>query len=82
MKQVHELSPDNDIDYCSIRLSANDKGDIMMDNDECCKKIVEDAGMEDCNPNKRPMGKELLPKIQQETIDEEFVNEEQKILHH
>ena len=51
------LSPAQALDYLSIRISTNDKGDIMLDNQAKIEEYLEQAGLADANPAKYPITK-------------------------
>ena len=40
IKEVNELTPDNPIDYCSIRVQMHTNGDISIDNDSFIERYL------------------------------------------
>lgn len=78
VKAIHVLTPDSEVDYCSLRIRMNTDGSLLVDNDACIDRILEDADMADCNPNKRSIHKEQLKAAYEEAADEVFVSEKDK----
>ena len=60
IKEINELTPDNLIDYCSIRVQQHRNGDISIDNDNFIEKMLEKRGISDCNSATRPINTDLL----------------------
>ena len=40
IKEINELTPDNPIDYCSIRVKMHTNGDVSIDNDSFIEKML------------------------------------------
>ena len=81
IKEFNELTPDNPIDYCSIRVQMHTNGDISIDNDSFIEKMLVKRNMADCNPTARPINTDLLMKAAQEREDGLILGSEAKTEH-
>ena len=70
IKQTQKLTRESPIDYCSIRVTLNDQGEIKLDNQAYIDKLVTEAGMTDCNTTKNPISKEMLKRAAEEQHDD------------
>ena len=74
-KGRHVLTPEDPIDYLSMRVSINHDDEVFIDNEEKIKKYLEANGMENCKPAKYPLDKVLLREM--ESCDEYMTGDEQ-----
>ena len=81
VKEVHELTPTTPIDYCSLRIQLLQSGDLTLDNEVYVDKILEAAGMTDCNVSKGPLSKDLLKIAAEEQKQGILLDAEGKALH-
>ena len=81
IKEVHELAVGSPIDYCSIRITLLENGDLTLDNQACVEKIVAGAGLTDCNAATMPISKSMLKTAAEQREDEDYVTAEEKTLH-
>lgn len=68
IKTIQVLTPETEIDYCSLRIRMGNDGSIYIDNDACIDRILQDAGLADCNPNKRPIHRDQLKSAYEERL--------------
>ena len=81
IKEINELTPDNPIDYCSIRIQKHANGDISIDNDTFIEKMLDKRNMTECNPASRPINTDLLKQAAQEREDGLILGSEAKTEH-
>lgn len=81
VNKIEELSVDKVIDYCSLNIQLMANGDITLDNRAYVEKILEEAGMTDCNIAKGPISKDLLKIAAQEQDEGLILCDEGKALH-
>ena len=74
-KGRHMLTPEDPIDYLSMRISINDKHQVFIDNAEKIKKYLELEGLENVNPAQYPLDKVILQEM--EDCDEYMTGAEQ-----
>ena len=60
VKETKRLSVGNPIDYLSVRIQLHLDGSITLDNKEKISGFLEQQGMRDCKPVRRPLTKEDL----------------------
>lgn len=57
------LTEDNPLDYLSIRISLDSKGNISLDNQVKIQPYLQEKGLLDCNPTRVPLQKATLQQI-------------------
>ena len=72
------MTRESPIDYCSIRVTLNDQGEIKLDNQAYIDKLVSEAGMTDCNTVKSPISKEMLKRAAEEQHDDILLADDEK----
>ena len=81
LKGWKQLTTENEIDYLSIRVTADAQGRIRLDNDEFVKKLLKKYEMEDCNPVKRPINKDTIQLMHQDMESANLTDEAGKTAH-
>ena len=76
-KGCNYLRPGSDLDYLSMRISTNEAGDIMLDNQLKIEKYLNDMGLTECNPTQEPIHKDWVKKIHDEQVKEMLVDDAQ-----
>ena len=69
MKEVKRLEVGKPIDYLSVRIQLHMDGSITLDNKEKIVQFLTEHGMRDCNPVRRPLSKEDLMEMVNNTGD-------------
>ena len=69
VKEVKRLEVGKPIDYLSVRIQLHMDGSITLDNKEKIMQFLTEHGMRDCNPVRRPLSKEDLMEMVNNTGD-------------
>jgi hypothetical protein len=77
-KDVRVLEKGEDIDYLSMRLAVDNDGWSTLSNPSYVRKLVNDAGLADCNAAKAPLSKDTLKEIAGEVELEQFLDNQGK----
>ena len=74
-KGRQKLTPDNSLDYLSMRVSMDKSGKVYLDNEVKIDKWLKEANMENCKPSSVPLTHDILKEMGQ---CKEFMDAEEK----
>ena len=57
------LTPETPLEYCGARLTLTNDGCIKIDNKKFIEVMLEERGLQDCNPSKNPITKHIMKQL-------------------